>query len=719
MKEESLVGVWVDGEGNAHLAWRDSAGSVRECPGDFQPFAWAQKPIEADGSSSTSLGGPGAFSSRIEFSDFTSYKDVVREHSREVDVVRPLEHQLLLRSGLRLFEGMRFHDLRRCQVDIETSTGEDGGFPDPRNKEDRVLAIGIQLSGVSEPVFLEIEEETDKAERELLDRFRKALCELDPDVIEGHNIFNFDLDFLFQRSRRFRLKPVWGRFGGEARIRRSRLRIAERWIDYQRCDIPGRSVFDTYLAVQLYDISTRDMGSYSLKESAIYFGITDDDSDRTYIPGAEIQNVFRTDRARFLRYLADDLRETAGLARHLLPTYVAQVQNFPMLLQEAPLRGTGVKVDLLLCEQYLKSNQALPLPAAVEGFAGGLTTSPEVGVFEKVLHFDVASLYPSLLLLIGKNPESDSLGVFLEVLSKLREQRLKFKKLAKEADDAESRLEYGARQNSYKILINSFYGYLGFSGARFADGNLAAEVTRRGRELLQNIISWFEQNGITVLEADTDGIYVSAPDFYEDPTSLLNQIASILPEGIDLEYDGKYQSMFCYKAKNYALNDEGTLVLRGSALRSRGIEPFLKSLTDALIRSLLGLGSESPVSMMARMRDFITSGEMKVSDLAKSESLSMSPAAYQSKIDSGGKPRRAALEVALRMSPRPKMGEKVSYFIGPKEKGMTSDWQRAFPVEEFDPVACQYDPKYYIKKLDDWLKRYDEIIRRYAARLAE
>jgi uncharacterized protein YceK len=36
----------------------------------------------------------------------------------------------------------------------------------------------------------------------------------------------------------------------------SRLKVAERWIDFPRCDLPGRAVVDTYLLVQLYDITT-------------------------------------------------------------------------------------------------------------------------------------------------------------------------------------------------------------------------------------------------------------------------------------------------------------------------------------------------------------------------------------------------------------------------------------------------------------------------------
>ena len=91
--------------------------------------------------------------------------------------------------------------------------------------------------------------------------------------------------------------------------------MAERWIDFPRCDLPGRAVVDTYLLVQLYDITTRELTSYGLKDVAVYFGVTDEDSaERTYLAGNDIQEVFATDRAKFCAYLGDDLRETEGLA---------------------------------------------------------------------------------------------------------------------------------------------------------------------------------------------------------------------------------------------------------------------------------------------------------------------------------------------------------------------------------------------------------------------
>jgi len=708
---ETLCGLWIDDDGRAHVAVAGPEGTRRERIEEFRPFAW----LKADpGDARVTLErllGDGDFPWLAHAAGLGEFEDFIRAN-REIagaDVLKPYESQWLLQRRARLYADLPFARLRRCQLDIETAASDPGGFSDAKNDGDRILAIGLLCGDRRE--LLVLEEESDAGEKRLLQRFGEVLREMDPDTVEGHNIFKFDLDYLRQRSKRHRVACAWGRFGLNAVFRNSRLKVAERWIDFPRCDLPGRAVVDTYLLVQLYDITTRELTGYGLKETAVYFGVTPESGEgRTYIAGSAIQEEFRRDRAKFLAYLADDLRETRGVADVLLPTYFEQARTFPILLQEAALRGNAGKIDLLFLEEYYHARAACPAPAEVAAFEGGFTRSFREGVFRHVLHFDVASLYPSLMLHIGRNPRSDALGVFIPMLRRLREYRLKYKQLAREAPTAAERDEAQARQATFKILINSFYGYLGFSAARFGDGELAAEVTRRGRELLQALIEAFQREGCTILEADTDGIYLSAENYFAEPQQLLARVAGVMPAGIELEYDGRYDAMFCYKAKNYALAADGVVTLRGSALRSRGIEPYLKRLSDRFIAFILGASPDSPAALLAELRQKISARELPVEQLAKSEALSQNPETYAAFVAGGGKPRRAAAEVALQMNPRPRMGERVSYYIVPRQKGQTSDWQRARPVAQHDPVKAPYDPVYYLEKIDDWQERYGRFL---------
>ena len=705
----SLCGVWVDETGRVNTTVAVAGGGREARLETFRPFAWLNDtPPNANlhGLVLERLQGQGAYDRLVHAESLGLFETFLKEARGAmdgIDAIRPLESQFLLQHRQRLYRDLHFSELRRCQLDIETMS-EDGNFPDASKPGDRVLAIGLRSGGESRLLLLQ--EMSDAAEKDLLTSLNSALAELDPDVIEGHNIFKFDLDYLRQRCRRHKVPCAWGRYGQRATWRNSRLKVAERWIDFPRCDLPGRAVVDTYLLVQLYDITTRELTSYGLKDVAVYFGITDEDSaERTYIEGNKIAVAFRDDRARFCAYLEDDLHETQGLSDQLLPTYFEQVRTFPTLLQEATLRGATSKIDLLFLEEYYHARQACPVPPEVQPFEGGYTRSFQDGVFRHVLHFDVASLYPSLLLHIARNPKNDTLGVFIPLLRRLRDYRLEAKQLARSATDEEERAEAQARQASFKILINSFYGYLGFSGARFGDGELAAEVTRRGREMLQQLIDEFTQHGCTILEADTDGIYLSSEKYFAKPEALLELVAPILPDGIELEHDGRYTAMWCYKMKNYALFDGRKITIKGSALRSRGIEPFLKKLSDQLIRFLLGASADSPIDLLEDYRKRLPERAVPVEELAKSETLNQMPEVYERLIGEGGKPRRASAEVALQLTPRPRMGERVSYYITAKAKGKTSDWQRARALALYD-AAAPYDPDYYLEKLDDWLERY-------------
>ncbi len=703
-----LCGAWIDEQGRAHVSLATEDGGRREALADFRPFVWLrEKPAEPPPHSTVEpLAGEGLYPWLIHTHAVAAHAALLKKTGTAgYDVLRPLECQFLLQKRRRLYAELRFHQLRRCQLDIETAAAGEDHFSDPANPADRVLAIGLRFGGRNE--LLELAADTDDAERDLLQALNARLAAEDPDTIEGHNLFKFDLDYLRQRGKRLKVPCTWGRFGQRATFRNSRLKLAERWIDFPRCDVPGRAVIDTFLLVQLHDISARELTSYGLKDVARQLGITPEAAgERTYLPGSEIQRAFHADRERFRSYLGDDLRETEGLADLLLPTYFEQVKAFPTTLQEATLRGTSTKVDLLFLEEYYHRRATVPGPVEMSAFEGGYSRGFREGVFRDVMHFDVASLYPSLLLSMGRNPRSDTQGVFIPLLRQLRDYRLKYKALARTESDPELRAEYAARQASFKILINSFYGYLGFAGARFGDGELAAEVTRRGRELLQALIDEFTQQGCEILEADTDGIYLASARWFPEPERLLAAVRHVLPPGIDLEYDGSYRAMFCYKAKNYALHDGEKITIRGSALRSRGIEPYLKKLGDRLIAFLLGASSESPLALVEEYRERIAARSVDVRELAKSENLGQSAEAYERFVAGGGKPRRAAAEAALQLSPRPRMGDRVAYYIAPKQKGATADWQRARPVEHFNAATAPYDTGYYLAKLDDWLDRY-------------
>ena len=723
MKEnfsEKICGVFadVDGKVNLSIACADGSRISKQCV--FKPFAWTSHECECENfedlhQPTTSF--PPTPLNRLIFFDNPSQADTFfKNRNKALPYMRlpSVENQFMTSQNLRMFAGMRFDEIKRMQLDIEVNS-QDNSFPNAKREDDRIIAVG--LSGCGGTEILEIQSMDDAGERALLEALNKRILEIDADFIEGHNIFKFDIPYIAERSKRLKVPMNWGRFGQAVQMRKSRLNIAERTINYTRCDIAGRTVVDTLLLVQFYDVSAREMSSYSLKESAIHFGISSREH-RTYIDGSEIKNIFHTNRETFRKYLLDDLRETAGISAKLLPTYVAQAQNFPMTMQECLLRGNGMKVESVFLQKYFQNRAALPVAQGGAMFEGGLSEGFEIGLFKNVLHYDVASLYPSLMLVIGQCPRNDYLNTFLDELRRLREYRLKYKKLAREADNPQDKLLYDSRQKSFKILINSFYGYLGLATAIFSDVELASKITAMGRELLQKLIDAFKSEGCTVLEADTDGIYVASEQYFSTPESLLEKVKKVLPDGVDLDFDGAYSAMLCYKAKNYALLENGKAILRGSAFRNRSTEQFLQKLTQTLIHDILLERDDEIPALISESRQMIASGKVDIADLAKSEFISKSPLVYQKEVASTGKGRRASMEAALLMKPQPTAGDKVSYFICKLDGKKNPDWKCARPLEMYNPETLPYSADYYLKKIDDWQKRFEELIKNTETKIA-
>ena len=70
--------------------------------------------------------------------------------------------------------------------------------------------------------------------------------------------------------------------------------------------------------------------------------------------------------------------------------------------------------------------------------------------------------------------------------------------------------------------------------------------------------------------------------------NLRTGLAKELPPGIEVEFDEQFDAMFSYKAKNYALlTHEGDVVIKGGALKSRGLEKFQRVFLEEMIKLLM------------------------------------------------------------------------------------------------------------------------------------
>ncbi len=122
--------------------------------------------------------------------------------------------------------------------------------------------------------------------------------------------------------------------------------------------------------------------------------------------------------------------------------------------------------------------------------------------------------------------------------------------------------------------------------------------------------------------------------------------------------------MFSYKAKNYALlKDDGTMSITGAALKSRGMEPFLRSYLEGFLRLLLEGEAKKAGGLRDVLTDRIRRRELPITELAKTEALQDSLASYQKKIGASSRNRSAAFELAIKSGRPYQAGDQVSYYV--------------------------------------------------------
>jgi DNA polymerase, archaea type len=612
-------------------------------------------------------------------------------------------HQFLLLSGKTHFLQMTFRDLRRMQLDVETYCADGFTFPNAARESDCITVIAMSDSTGWEKVI----SGKDCDEAEMLRELVKEIQQRDPDVIEGHNLFRFDLEYIEARAWRHKIALNVGRDGSPLRGHASRMQIAERSISYRKYEIFGRHIIDTWILAQHYDVATRELESFSLKEIARHFGLAT--SDRTYVPADKTSWYFDHDPDTLFRYALDDVRETRAISEILSTSYFVEAQIFPYSYQNIPLRGNATKIDTLFLREYLHRHQSIPYAGEGREVAGGFTDVEFQGTARRVLHCDVTSLYPSIMLVYNYLPKKDELGVFSGLLRDLRTFRVKAKELARDAKSEEDRIYFNALQATFKILINSFYGYLGFEMGHFNDFEAANQVTAKGRELIQSAIACLKQNNAKIIEVDTDGIYFVPPENVKneaDEARLIASLAAILPTGIELELDGRYPAMFSYKMKNYALLDEqGRLRIKGSGLRSRGLELFQRDWLEAMLLLLLKDEKEKIPELYRRFLDDIEQHRRDITWLAKTETLQDSLETYQAKLKTKKRNPAAPYELALKAERRYQPGDQISYYVtGAKAK---------VKINENCKLASEWNPKHPDENIEHYKAKLKELCEKF------
>jgi len=701
-----IVAIELGETGTVIVYRREKDGSTIADVEPFHPFVWADSDVVDLGIETEKLRGDLKYGWLItvdSWKELIALRNGLKNSRRDFFAFTdPVQHYLTA-TGRTLFKDLPFEELKRMQIEVLSVAGID----EPGDK-DHVMSIALSDNTGWEELIVVDRNNIEESERNALKRLTTLIKDRGPDVIEGHNLFRFDVPYLVGRAKKLKTKLDWGRSDGFLRSRPSRLQIAEKTIDYPKFTVGGRHFVDTFLLAQFYDVGMRSLAGFERTDVARHFDLCDND-EISALTGKELQRAYMDDTDTFHRRALCGVRETRALSDLLSPSYFIQAQIFPYNYQDVIVRGNATRINALFLREYFRRRHSIPELPMARAFEGGYTDIFFTGVARNVWHCDITSLYPSVILQFDCFPATDQLQIFRHLITDVRAFRLEAKAEMRAEKDPARQHHLQALQNTFKILLNSFYGYLGFAQGHFADFDAAARVTQIGRDLLKKMIDWLGEHGAQVIEVDTDGIYF-VPPVKIAIDELRDDLAKKLPEGIEVEFDEQLEAMFSYKAKNYALlTKDGDVIIKGGALKSRGLEKFQRVFLEEMIKLIMQGKPEAIVDLRNEFDRKIRNREWKIDMLIKTDTLQDSLDKYRAKIASSARNRAAAYELALASGRNYKPGDQISYYIKATPKKVPA-YEAAKPANEFDPENRDENVDYYVAKLDELMKKFGGLI---------
>jgi len=701
-----IVAIELGETGTVKVYRREIDGSTVADVEPFHPFVWCDSDVVDLGIESEKLENDLKYGWLVTvdgWKELIGLRNGLKNAGRHFFAFTdPVQHYLTA-TGRTLFKDLPFEELKRMQLELLSFGNAEAGAGDP-GRGDHIMSIAVSDNSGWEELLIVDPNNVEESERGAIRRLTSLIKERDPDVIEGHNLFRFDLPYLVSRARKLKTKLDWGRSDGFLRSRPSRLQIAEKTIDYPKFTVGGRHFVDTFLLAQFYDVGMRSLAGFERTDVARHFDLCDSE-EISALTGKELQRAYIDSSEEFRRRTLCGVRETRVLSDLLSPSYFIQAQIFPYNYQDVIVRGNATRINALFLREYFRQRHSIPELPMARAFEGGYTDIFFTGVARNVWHCDIASLYPSVMLQFDCFPATDRLQIFRHLLTDLRTFRLEAKAKMRAEKDPAKQHHLQALQNTFKILLNSFYGYLGFAQGHFADFDAAARVTQIGRDLLRKMIDWVGKRGAQVIEVDTDGIYF-VPPAQTDIDELQRGLAKELPEGIEIEFDEQFDAMLSYKAKNYALlTKDGDVVIKGGALKSRGLEKFQRVFLEEMIKLIMEGKPEAIPDLRNRFEKKIRNREWKIDVLMKTDTLQDSLDKYRAKIAGSARNRAAAYELALASGRNYKPGDQVSYYITATPKKVAA-YEAAKLASEFDPQNRDENVDYYVAKLDELVKKF-------------
>lgn len=661
-------------------------------------------------------------------------------------------------------EWLKIAPFRILSFDIECENRE-GHFPQP--EEDSIIQIAnyVTYQGDSKPILKNIfvlgtcseiagaQVRTYDSEVKMLEEWRDFVITIDPDILSGYNIVNFDLYYLLKRAEALKVHsfPLLGRIRNEkSTIKKSNLSSKQMGSrETNDVTIRGRVQIDVMQAIR-HDYK---LGSYSLNNVSSHFlGEQKEDVHHSII--TKLHRGTDEERKRLAVYCLKDAYLPQRLLDKLMiiVNYIemARVTGIPLsfILQ----RGQQIKVVSQLLRFCRQEGFVMPtlisLPNS-ETYVGGHVMDPKAGYYDKpIATLDFASLYPSIMIAHnicystwvpkeiynqGKLSEDEVVrtptnhyfvktGKFKGLLPRILENLLKARAVAKEdlkkATTPMEKAVLNGRQLALKISANSVYGFTGAIAGRLPCLAISGSVTAFGRDMILETAKFVEktytkENGYSdnavVIYGDTDSVMVKFGEDVDINTTMeLGRKAAkyttemLFEAPIRLEFEKVYYPYLLLAKKRYAgllytkPETYDYLDMKGIETVRRDTSSLIRNTVDTCLRLLLIKRDKvKSINYAKQVIEDLKRNRVDMSMLIVSKSISRKIEDYKAK--------QPHVELAKKMMKRdpssaPRLGDRVPFVIiqGARDAKLFDKAEDPIYVLEHDiPV----DTNYYIKML--------------------
>lgn len=389
------------------------------------------------------------------------------------------------------------------------------------NGEGVLFSIGLVGANIDTVLMIGQPQDTSKLEFnlhwcvdeiDLLNQLCMHIETVDPDVIIGWNVIEFDFSVLHARAEALGVELPLGRNKEKMQLRQG---------NFTRITIPGRVVVD---GIDTLKNATYHYDSFSLANVAS-IELGEEKLISTDNRLEEIIRQFNEDKLSLANYNRQDCMLVLRIFEKLKLLDFAVVRSQLTGLELERMGGsvtafTNLYLPLLHRSGYVAPN--LGDHGLSFDSPGGYVMSSQPGLYKNILVLDYKSLYPSIMrtfcidplgLIEGLKKPDDAIEGFNQAQFSRTEHHLPelIRELSATRQIAKDKNQPMLSQ-AIKIIMNSLYGVLGSKGCRFYDPRLSSSITLRGHEIMQTTKQWIEEWGYEVIYGDTDSTFVKLDD---------------------------------------------------------------------------------------------------------------------------------------------------------------------------------------------------------------